>query len=147
MSNTLVNRRDLAFNLYEVLDAEKLTEFSYYEDHSKETFDMALDTAYQLAQNLFWEHYQAMDKAECYVDENGQAVVEVTDTGIGIPADVQSRVFERFYRVDRARSREKGGTGLCLAIVKHAAQLHGGRVDVSSRLGEGSTFRVSLPLS
>ena len=75
MSNTLVNRRDLAFNLYEVLDAEKLTEFSYYEDHSKETFDMALDTAYQLAQNLFWEHYQTMDKAECYVDENGQAVV------------------------------------------------------------------------
>lgn len=75
MSNTLVNRRDIEFNLYEVLNAEKLTEYSYYEDHSRETFDMALDTAYQLAQELFWENYRNFDKEECYIDDNGQAIV------------------------------------------------------------------------
>jgi alkylation response protein AidB-like acyl-CoA dehydrogenase len=75
MSNTLVNRRDLEFNLYEVLDAEKLTEYTYFEDHSKETFDMAMETAYQLAQNLFWEKYQEFDREECYVDDTGQAIV------------------------------------------------------------------------
>ena len=75
MSNTLVNRRDLDFNLYEVLDAEKLTEYSYYEDHSRETYDMALGTAYQLAQELFWENYRNFDEEECHVDENGQAIV------------------------------------------------------------------------
>jgi len=74
-----------------------------------------------------------------------QIVLEVSDTGIGIPPAALDRVFERFYRVDRARSREAGGTGLGLAIVKHAAQLHGGRVEVESRPGEGSTFRVVLP--
>jgi len=73
------------------------------------------------------------------------AVVEVRDTGIGIPAEHRPRIFERFYRVDRARSREGGGTGLGLAIVKHVAQLHGGRVEVESEPGKGSTFRVLLP--
>jgi signal transduction histidine kinase len=76
----------------------------------------------------------------------GHAVVTVRDDGMGIPRDVQARVFERFYRIDRARSRERGGTGLGLAIVKHVAELHGGRVEVSSELGEGSTFTAHLPL-
>jgi two-component system phosphate regulon sensor histidine kinase PhoR len=70
---------------------------------------------------------------------------EVRDTGIGIPAHDLPRVFERFYRVDKARSREHGGTGLGLAIVKHAVALHGGEVSVRSRAGEGSTFRFELP--
>jgi two-component system phosphate regulon sensor histidine kinase PhoR len=74
-----------------------------------------------------------------------EIVFEVSDTGIGIPADSLNRVFERFYRVDKGRSRDEGGTGLGLAIVKHVAQLHGGRVEVESHLGEGSTFRVHLP--
>jgi two-component system phosphate regulon sensor histidine kinase PhoR len=74
------------------------------------------------------------------------AVVEVTDSGIGIPQDALSRIFERFYRVDKGRSREEGGTGLGLAIVKHVAQAHGGQVEVESRIGKGSTFRVKLPL-
>jgi two-component system phosphate regulon sensor histidine kinase PhoR len=73
--------------------------------------------------------------------------IEVSDTGIGIPADALPRIFERFYRVDKARSREEGGTGLGLAIVKHVAQAHGGRVDVESDIGRGTTFRVRLPLS
>lgn len=71
--------------------------------------------------------------------------LEVADTGIGIPRDDLPRVFERFYRVDRARSRELGGTGLGLAIVKHLVQSIGGRIGVTSRLGEGSMFTVVLP--
>ncbi len=75
------------------------------------------------------------------------ATIEVSDTGIGIAADALPRVFERFYRVDKARSRELGGTGLGLAIVKHLAQSFGGTVSATSESGRGSTFRVSLPLA
>jgi len=78
--------------------------------------------------------------------ENGSAVLEVEDTGIGIPPEEQSRVFERFYRVDKARSRQMGGTGLGLSIVKHVALAHGGSVSVKSASGRGSTFRVQLGL-
>ncbi len=72
--------------------------------------------------------------------------ISVRDTGIGIKPKDQERVFERFYRVDKARSRELGGTGLGLAIVKHLAQSFGGRVSVASEVGQGSTFTVELPL-
>ncbi len=77
--------------------------------------------------------------------ENDFAIIEVQDTGIGIDKENQSRVFERFYRVDLARSREMGGTGLGLSIVKHLSQSFGGGVDLASEVGEGCTFRVSLP--
>jgi two-component system phosphate regulon sensor histidine kinase PhoR len=73
------------------------------------------------------------------------AWVEVHDTGPGIPEGDRPRVFERFYRVDKARSREKGGTGLGLSIVKHAIALHGGRVSVESGAGKGSVFRFEIP--
>ena len=76
-----------------------------------------------------------------------EAVIEVADTGIGIPEQDLERVFERFYRVDKGRAREQGGTGLGLAIVKHAVRRLGGRIDVESRLGEGTVFRVRLPRS
>jgi two-component system phosphate regulon sensor histidine kinase PhoR len=69
----------------------------------------------------------------------------VEDSGEGIPAQHLERLFERFYRVDRARSREMGGTGLGLAIVKHLARAHGGEVTVTSELGKGSTFTIELP--
>ena len=75
-----------------------------------------------------------------------EVTLVVADTGIGIPAESIPRVFERFYRVDKGRARVEGGTGLGLALVKHAARLHGGRVELHSQLGEGSTFRVYLPL-
>jgi two-component system sensor histidine kinase SenX3 len=77
---------------------------------------------------------------------NGDLVeLAVQDHGIGIPSRDYERIFERFYRVDRARSRETGGTGLGLAIVRHVATNHGGKVSVTSREGEGSTFLLRLP--
>ncbi len=75
----------------------------------------------------------------------GRDVIAVTDTGEGILPEHSHRIFERFYRADRARSREIGGTGLGLAIVKHLARLHGGEVAVSSALGSGTTFRIEIP--
>jgi two-component system, OmpR family, phosphate regulon sensor histidine kinase PhoR len=78
--------------------------------------------------------------------EDGAQVVSVRDTGIGIPQQDLVRVFERFYRVDTARSRETGGTGLGLSIVRHAVESHGGTIRVDSLLGEGTTFTVTLPI-
>jgi two-component system, OmpR family, phosphate regulon sensor histidine kinase PhoR len=76
-----------------------------------------------------------------------RAVVQVADTGEGIPAAELPRVFERFYRVDKARARQTGGTGLGLAIVRHVAEAHGGTVRVDSELARGSTFTVTLPVA
>lgn len=74
-----------------------------------------------------------------------QVVIRVTDHGCGIPPEHLGRIFERFYRVDKARSRELGGTGLGLAIVKHISQAHGGKITVESTVGVGSTFTILLP--
>ena len=73
-------------------------------------------------------------------------MVEVIDRGPGIAPAEHDRIFERFYRVDKARSRKLGGTGLGLAIVRHVMAAHHGRVELSSAPGEGSTFRLTLPL-
>jgi two-component system phosphate regulon sensor histidine kinase PhoR len=78
-------------------------------------------------------------------EADGQVCLEITDTGIGIPSADLARIFERFYRVDKARSREVGGTGLGLSIVKHLAQAMHGSVRATSTLGQGSTFFVCLP--
>jgi two-component system phosphate regulon sensor histidine kinase PhoR len=75
-----------------------------------------------------------------------EVVFTVSDTGIGIPRADQSRIFERFYRVDAARSREAGGTGLGLAIAKHLIEAHGGRIWVESEIGKGSHFHFSVPI-
>ncbi|MFT7686207.1 MAG: two-component system phosphate regulon sensor histidine kinase PhoR, partial [Candidatus Azotimanducaceae bacterium] len=105
----------------------------------------------QLVDNL-------MDNAIKYTPPHGKITVslmsekdfvrfQISDTGIGISQSEQNRVFERFYRVDKARSRELGGTGLGLAIVKNIAQQHGGSVAVESQLGRGSIFTVHMPLA
>jgi len=102
--------------------------------------------------------YNLLDNALKYSRENGEIrlravqrgpeiVLSVTDNGIGISKGDLPRIFERFYRADKARSRELGGTGLGLAIVKHIAQLHGGRVEAESELGKGTTIRVILPMT
>lgn len=78
-------------------------------------------------------------------DNDVRSRIRVQDTGEGIPAQHLDRLFERFYRVDRARSRDLGGTGLGLAIVKHLARAHGGEVSVTSELGQGSVFEIDLP--
>ncbi|HVF76376.1 MAG TPA: ATP-binding protein [Acidimicrobiales bacterium] len=93
-------------------------------------------------------HYSDADSRVdvSYGVEGGWLSVAVRDRGIGIPAKDLERVFERFYRVDRARSRRTGGTGLGLAIVRHVATNHGGDVEVSSSEGEGSVFTLRLPV-
>ena len=79
--------------------------------------------------------------------EDGMACIEVSDTGIGIPKADQSRIFERFYRVDKSHSKASGGTGLGLSIVKHAVQYHHGKIELQSELCHGTTIRVRLPFN
>jgi two-component system phosphate regulon sensor histidine kinase PhoR len=98
-----------------------------------------------------------LDNAVKFNRENGEVRVEVrpvsegrieisvSDTGVGIPPEDLSRVFERFYRVDKARSRQVGGTGLGLSIVKHAVEQMNGAIAVESRLGAGTHFTITLP--
>ena len=77
--------------------------------------------------------------------EGGKVFVRVKDTGIGVPEEDLPRVFERFYRVDKARSRERGGTGLGLAIAKEIIEYHGGNITFESVYGEGSVVTIALP--
>ena len=82
------------------------------------------------------------------VEKSGDyAVLTVKDSGIGIPPEHISRIFERFYRVDKSRSKEAGGTGLGLSIVKHAAKLHNAEINVDSKVGEGTEISVKFPLN
>ncbi len=100
--------------------------------------------------------YNLLDNAIQYNHPGGNArvslertdknvIITVKDTGIGIPADQTDRVFERFYRVDKSRSKRGGGTGLGLAIVKHIAEYHGGSVLCESTVDEGTTFICTFP--
>jgi signal transduction histidine kinase len=79
--------------------------------------------------------------------QNGHAILDVADSGIGIPAESVPHVFERFFRVDKARSRDEGGAGLGLSIVKSICTAHGAELQVDSTVGKGSRFRIKLPLA
>jgi len=82
----------------------------------------------------------------CVQEEKGGVQISVADTGIGIAPDHQERIFDRFYRVDKARSRRMGGNGLGLAIAREIAEAHGGTISVESEMGKGTTFRVHLKM-
>lgn len=116
---------------------------------SEEVFVIADPRQLEMAvSNLIRNAVQYSDggRATLSARSEGQSVViEVSDEGIGIPSDELGRIFERFYRVDRARTRDTGGTGLGLAIVRHVVTNHGGTVEVASELGRGTKFRLTLP--
>jgi len=105
----------------------------------REVFDNLLDNAVKYSSNNGEIRLQGVRRGD-------ETVLSVSDDGIGISNEDLPRIFERFYRADKARSRERGGTGLGLSIVKHIAQLHGGRVEAESELERGTTIRVILPL-
>jgi len=92
-----------------------------------------------------YSHAKSKLWVSAFEDPNGELVFEVRDKGIGISSEHLERIFERFYRVDKARSREAGGTGLGLSIVRHICLLHKGKAEVESRAGEGSVFRIKIP--
>jgi two-component system phosphate regulon sensor histidine kinase PhoR len=90
--------------------------------------------------------YTTEGRVEMSLTNHGSEVIfSVEDTGVGVSSDHLPRLFERFYRVDKARSRSTGGTGLGLSIVKHVVEAHGGSVDVQSSLNSGTTFTIRLP--
>lgn len=111
---------------------------------------------YGIPQLLYSIVYNLCDNAIKYNRAGGEvivrierkedaAVLSVRDTGIGIPADEQERIFERFYRVDKSRSKEVGGTGLGLSIVKHAVKIHHATIGVDSVVGDGTTIAIRFP--
>ena len=107
-------------------------------DKLKQVFINLIDNAIKFNR----ENGQIIFSAE---PKNGKVIISIEDTGLGIPKEAVPRVFERFFRVDKARAREKGGTPLGLSIVKHIIEAHGGNVWCESHLGEGSKFSFALP--
>jgi signal transduction histidine kinase len=137
-----------AWQAFDAAAREKGVAFELYGDALARGDDQGLS---QIFQNLFdnaLRYTPAGGRIRVSVRElDGVASVEVTDTGSGIPARSLPRIFERFYRVDPARSREAGGTGLGLAIVRHLVQSMGGEAMAESELGRGTTIRFTLPLA
>jgi two-component system phosphate regulon sensor histidine kinase PhoR len=128
---------------------------------NKKDVDLVLETQNSLSPKINPDLLEQaivnlVDNAIKYTDKKGEVLIRakiihdeieisVKDSGGGIPKKHLPRIFERFYRVDKARSRDQGGTGLGLSIVKHITQVHGGRVKVDSELGKGSTFSLYIP--
>jgi two-component system sensor histidine kinase SenX3 len=105
-----------------------------------------VSATYNLLENAVKFSYDGGTVVFGTTTDDDTITITVEDHGIGIPARDLNRIFERFYRVDQGRSRESGGTGLGLSIVRHVAANHHGRVEVDSREGEGSIFRLVLPI-
>ena len=106
---------------------------------------MLYSIAYNLCDNAIKYNHSGGSVSVSVTQNEQDTVLTVKDTGIGIPEEDQKRVFERFYRVDKSRSREVGGTGLGLSIVKHAVMIHGGKITLNSVVGEGTEFIVTIP--
>ena len=104
------------------------------------------EVAYNLGDNAIKYNIDGGSVSINVSSDGKNAKLTVSDTGIGIAAEDQSRIFERFYRVDKSHSKESGGTGLGLSIVKHAVQYHGGRISMDSAPGKGTSISVSLPI-
>jgi len=104
------------------------------------------EVAYNLGDNAIKYNVDGGSVSINVSSDGKNAKLTVSDTGIGIAAEDQSRIFERFYRVDKSHSKESGGTGLGLSIVKHAVQYHGGRISMDSAPGKGTSISVSLPI-
>ena len=106
---------------------------------------MLYSIAYNLCDNAIKYNHNGGSVSVSVTQNEQDTVLTVKDTGIGIPEEDQKRVFERFYRVDKSRSREVGGTGLGLSIVKHGVMIHGGKITLNSVVGEGTEFIVTIP--
>lgn len=146
-----VNAEDLLTSVTEVCRARADQKSIQLEVHSKPNIEIQIDRSLMeqalinLVDNAI-KHSGLNTRVKVSLEElDGSHLINVEDTGPGIPEEHLARLFERFYRVDKARSRNQGGTGLGLAIVKHVVGLHGGTVSVASAVGKGSIFSISLP--
>ncbi len=127
--------------------------------HIELEYNPELTVYSKIERDRLWEAiYNILDNSIKYTREGGKVtmnlskddsnvIIEITDTGIGIAPDEVYKIFDRFYRVDKARARETGGTGLGLSIALTAIELHGGNIQVESEEGEGSTFRIIIPIT
>ena len=108
---------------------------------------MLREVVYNLCENAVKYNKNEGSVHVCIHKTEDTVVLSVKDTGIGIPKEHHDRIFERFYRVDKSRSKETGGTGLGLSIVKHIVQAHGGSLTIDSEPGQGSCICAIFPLS
>lgn len=127
--------------------------------HIELEYNPSLTVYSKIERDRMWEAiYNVLDNSIKYTKEDGKVtmnlskdenniIIEITDTGIGIASDELYKIFDRFYRVDKARARETGGTGLGLSIALTAVELHGGNIRVESEEGVGSTFRIIIPIT
>ena len=127
---------------------DKKLKFQYTIEDKLETFVADRFKWEQVFINLVDNAIKYTEKGEIKIDvkqEEDKIIFEITDTGNGIAPEHLPRLFERFYTVDKSRSRKMGGTGLGLSIVKHIINLHEGTIDVESEIGQGTKFRIQLP--
>jgi len=147
-----VNLRDLMENILKIFEPELKEKKIEVDLRAEDDFPLIEGDPFKLEQMFI----NIIDNAVKYTkkgmikillkEENRNARIEIQDTGIGIPEEHLNRIFERFYVINKSRSRRLGGTGLGLSIVKHIALLHNGDISVNSMPGKGTTFTILLPL-
>ena len=157
LDEAAVGDRDQAIDLYAVAQsvANRLVSFSDAEGVSvviegesaciAGTDTLVEEMLYNLIENGIRYNHEGGSVTVKVGNDGAGPIVRVSDTGVGIPEEMHDKVFERFFRVDKSRSKETGGTGLGLAIVKHAVMYHGGSIEVKSKLGEGTSFILRFP--